>query len=149
MDACQDADALRSYLAGAESWLSRLRRNQPNQAREADKLVDAAWERIRAAARPDWAIIGSNGATAEFRDAKEWLAEWRRRVDTIEAAPRSIQARRAALERLLTANGPVLRRMERRGRVVLALDATAAAAKADGRLAAEEQDITIMPVAAE
>jgi hypothetical protein len=36
-----------------------------------------------------------------------------------------------------------------RGNVAAALDATAAAAQADGRLAAQEQDGAVMPLAAE
>jgi hypothetical protein len=145
LDGCTTPDQLREYLGKAETWLARLRRNQPDQAREADAMVSAAWERVRAAALPEWAIVGSGGDVTEYRTADEWLDHWRHRVDGIETAEFPIAARRRALERLLEANAEVLRRMEKRGSIAASLDATAAAAQADGRLAAQEQGGAVGP----
>lgn len=49
LDGCATPEALRAYLEGAETWLARLRRNQPDRAREADAMVASAWARVRAA----------------------------------------------------------------------------------------------------
>ncbi len=152
------ADDLRGYLDQPElqAWLARLRRTRPEQAAEADTIISAAWARVRAAqdaeaaALPEWAIVGSDGRATEFRDGEAWLVAWRARVDAIEAAPRSIAGRRAALERFLALNGSVLHRMQQHGSVAAALDATALAAQADGRLVAQEQDDgDAVPLAAE
>ena len=115
--------------------------------RHAAATVRAA-QAATAADLPEWAIVGSDGQATEYRDGTEWLDHWRHRVDGIETAAFPVAARRRALERLLQANAAVLRAMERRGRVALALDATAAAAQADGQLAAQEQDVAL-PLAAE
>ncbi len=88
------------------------------------------------AALPGWAIVGSDGKATGYASRNGWVAAWRRRVEAIEGAERPVPARRAALERMLAADGPVLRSMGRQGKAMAALDATALAAAADGRLAA-------------
>jgi hypothetical protein len=79
LGACTDGEALRAYLERAETWLSRLRRTQPDRAARADAMVSAAWERVRGreaedAALPLWAIVGSDGGAVEYAGRDEWVA---------------------------------------------------------------------------
>jgi hypothetical protein len=138
LDGCADADALRAYLESCETWLDRLRRNQPDRAREADAMVSAAWDRVRQSeATPAWRIVGSNGEATQCPRRAEWLAAWKAKVAAIEAAPRSPAGRRSALGAMLRANHHALRAVERVN-ADAALEATKASADADSRLAALE-----------
>jgi len=56
-------------------------------------------------------------------------------VAAIEAAPRSVEVRRAVLERMLALNSEVFRNLQRTGAAAAVLEAQGISAAADGRLA--------------
>jgi len=130
-----------------QTWLDRARRHRPEEAREAEAIIAAAWARVDPDSRDNgadeteddaptgsWVIVGSAGNTA-FASRGDWLDAWRARVAAIEAAPRSVEIRRAVLERMLAMNGEIFRHLERIGSGAAVLEARGIRAAADGRLA--------------
>jgi hypothetical protein len=148
--ACATPDCVRAYLADPHlrSWLDRTRRNRPAEAEQAQAIIGAAWARVDPDSRDagddeiegdapvgSWVIVGSTGNTA-YASCGEWLDAWRARVAAIEAAPRTVEVRRAVLERMLAMNAEVFRHLQRIGAgAAVLLDAQGISAAADGRLA--------------
>ncbi len=140
-------EELRGYLdqGSVEAWLALLRRNQPDRAAMADRIIEAAWARVREAeATPPWCIVGREGTRTQYGGRDEWLSAWKARVEAVERAPRSVAGRRAVLEAMLRANRHTLRAIERHGVGDAVRDATRASAEVDCRLAAQDGAAPLM-----
>lgn len=141
------AECVRGYLGEPrlQSWLAGLRRNRPEQAVQADTIINATWARVRVESRDEgadeaepvavWVIVGSGGKREVYGTRDEWLAAWKAKVEAVEAAPNSVVARRAVLERMLAVNADAFAAIQRNGSGVVVIEATGLVTAADGRLA--------------